>query len=327
MAIDAPDQGLAWRGAPAHLAVDSPFCIASCTKLLVTALIFQLIDKGAFALDTSAKSLLPTGQMEGLHTLGNRDYSSAITVRHLLSNTSGLPDYFEDKPKGASSFLEDILAGGDVGWTGAQALERARQLTPRFEPGTPGKAHYSDTNFLLLGQILENVTGESFAALVAERIVRPLGLTQTWMLAPQTADRVGEVVPISNGQTPLAIPKTMLSLGAEGGLVSTLDESMRLLKAFMSAELFDNHWLDRMKKNTNPVFYPFHYGLGVMKFELHPVMTGFRRQAPLYGHSGSSGVLMYHCPQRNFWICGTTNQLGAQGLPYQFMLRAISVLK
>lgn len=170
------------------------------------------------------------------------------------------------------------------------------------------------------------MTGQPFASLVAERIARALGLTQTFMLTLETAPRLGEITPISNGKTPLSIPKTLLSLGAEGGLVSTLDESMRLLKAFMSGELFNPVWLDRMKAEWNPVFYPFEYGHGVMKFEMHPVMTGCRRMAPLYGHSGSSGVLMYHSPERNFWICGTTNQLAAQGLPYQFMLRAMSAL-
>lgn len=128
MAIDAPDHGVSWRGAPAHLSIDTPFCIASCTKLLVTALIFQLVDTGAFDLEMSAANLLPQGMMTGLHSVGGRDYSDAITVRHLLTNTSELPDYFEDKPKGQTSFLDDILAGRDTGWTSADALERARML-------------------------------------------------------------------------------------------------------------------------------------------------------------------------------------------------------
>lgn len=327
MAIDAPGRGIVWRGAAPGLSPDSLFCIASCTKLYTTALVMQLVEAGDITLEHRAADLLPSGMMNGLCVIDGKDRSGEITVGQLLSNTSGLPDYFEEAPRGEKSLMAEIVAGRDVGWTTDDALERARRLRPRFAPGTPGRAHYSDTNFQLLGEILERVSGRDFPTLVAERISGPIGQTRTFVHGPATASRYGEIAPIRAGRRRLDIPEVMLSLGAQGGVISTLDESLGFLRAFMGGVLFEKARLAQMKAQWNRVFFPFQYGLGIMKFSVHPVLTLFRRVPPLYGHSGSSGVVMYHCPELDVWVAGTVNQTGSRNLPYQFMLRAIMALK
>ncbi|MFD2349158.1 serine hydrolase domain-containing protein [Nonomuraea ferruginea] len=112
------------------------------------------------------------------------DRTPAITVRHLASHTSGLPDFFEKRDPGPSLF-EQLAAGRDQAWTFDDVIRMTRGQRPHFEPqdltATRQRARYSDTGFQLLIRILETVTGQPFADLLAERIVRPLGLTRTWL--------------------------------------------------------------------------------------------------------------------------------------------------
>jgi D-alanyl-D-alanine carboxypeptidase len=95
----------------------------------------------------------------GIHVLDGIEYSKEITIAHLLSNTSGLPDYFYyDKPKGEAA--EDLILGNDEPWPLEKAIQRVKTLKPKFKPGRKGKVHYSDTNYQLLGGIIEQVTGK-----------------------------------------------------------------------------------------------------------------------------------------------------------------------
>lgn len=326
MAIRSRDGRLDWRGVPGHLSRDTRFCIASCTKLYTGALILQLVQEGKIALDTPAAAYLPGDMMDGLHVREGTDRGDQITVHHLLCNRSGLADYFSEAPKGQKSFMAQIMAGQDVGWSDSDALVRVRQgLRAKFAPGTSGRAYYSDTNFQLLGAILENVSGESFAQLVVGRIATPLGLSQTYVHTPLSRALYSEIAPISAGTKALAVPRAMESLGAQGGVISTLDDSLAFLKAYFAGALFDRSWIET-NQSWAPVFFPFRYGMGLMRLSMHPILTLFRRVPPLVGHSGSTGVLMYHCPDRDLFIAGTTNQLRAKGLPYRFLIGALQAL-
>lgn len=324
MAVEAP--GLSWRGVPEHFAPDAPFFIASCTKLFTAALAIQLVKAGKLQLDVPVTRYLPAGTVEGLHVLDGVDYAGALTMRRLLSQTSGLGDYFEDAPPGQPSLAARILAGEDPAWTPGEALKSVRAgIAPRFIPGTQGKAHYADTNFQLAGLVIETLGEDRYATLVADRICRPLGLGRTYVFTPATLSRYGEVAPISAGNRELYLPRAMASFGPDGGIVSTLDDGMAFLNGFFSGALFGQEWIGRMQSWT-PIFFPFRYGLGLMRFALHPALTLFKRTPPVIGHAGSSGAMMFFCPERRAFICGTTNQLRSRSLSYRFMLRALTLL-
>lgn len=129
MAVDAPSKGISWRGHADHLVRDSPFFIASCTKLYTTAIVLQLVEAGAFALDDPAHRLLPDGTMTGLSVINGKDHSHRITIRNLLSNTSGLADYFEDKTPDGTRLFKELRGGADI------VLTRSKRLTEHAESG------------------------------------------------------------------------------------------------------------------------------------------------------------------------------------------------
>jgi CubicO group peptidase (beta-lactamase class C family) len=325
MSVSVPEAGFAWSGQPAGTAEGALFRIASCSKLFAAALVFQQVDRGALDLDTPIRQLLDD-DLSGIHTLGSVDYSGRISVRHLISNTSGLANYFGAAPKGQQPILARIGAGEDVSWTFADMLAATRALSPNFAPGTPGRAHYSDTNFQLVSRILERLTGMPFDQLVARDICAPLGLQNTFVFTAADAARYDTITPVRSGQRPVRLPRAMACLNGQGGIVSTLADCQAFVQGFMQGRLFATRWIDPAQQ-WNRVFFPFRYGLGMMRLPASPLLGVAGGKPLLYGHSGSSGVIMFHDPANGAYFCGSTNQFASRGLAYRFLVPAVAAVR
>lgn len=135
--------------------------IASVAKLLTAVAILRLADNGRVRLEDELGTLLPT--------FPNPEQGRRITVRHLLSHTSGLHDY-EDAD------TERWLTHGTP-LTESFVLEFLRARPLDFEPGT--RWSYSNSGFYLLGLIVEQVTGKDYGRHLSEDVARPLGLVET----------------------------------------------------------------------------------------------------------------------------------------------------
>lgn len=318
-ALAQPSTGWTW----AYGNSQAQYFIASITKLYTTALVMDLVNRGLVGLDLPIGSYLSKDVVAGLNVRNGVDRSDAITVSHLLAHTSGIADYFEQKrTDGTTTFGRALEA--DQGWTFEEAIRIAKhEMRPKFAPGAPGKAHYSDTNHQLLGAIIESVAGIPYEAALAERVITPLGLAQTYLFSPQTMDRYDQVSQMLVDTTPIRIPEVMASVGADGGIVSTADESMRFLRAFMNGELFPSRYLADMQREWRRIFFPLQYGVGLMRFALPRVMTGFRRAPVMIGHSGASGSVAFHVPKIDLYVTGTVNQVKKRSLAYQLMTRMV----
>lgn len=321
-AIEQPATGFTWGYGDIH----QPFFIASITKLYTVAMIMQLRDERALTLDTRAAELLGEETMRGLNVHGGHDHGSVITVRELLSHTSGLPDYFEQKHPDGTTVLSNMLRA-DEGWAFEDLIERVRAMPSPFAPSTPGKALYSDINYDLLGRIIEVATSSSYAHAIRKRVIEPLGL-HDWLFAPGTLDRYDEVASVLHGRTPLHIPKTIAcSFPASGAVVSTPADQVRFLRAFITGELFPAHYLTEMTAHWNSVFSrlePLDYGIGIMRFTIPRWLSPFAQIPEMIGHSGSFGTVLYHIPERDFYISGTVNQMQPRSLPYPLLTRLVA---
>lgn len=320
-ALASPRRGWHWQwaapGAPAQ------YFIASTTKLYVTALVMQLRHAGRLDLDTPAAALLDPAIMAEIHVLRGVDASGGITVRQLLSHTSGIADYFEQRRRDGSSQFEGALAH-DFAWTFADVLRIVKeQLAPKFPPGTPGKAFYSDTNYQLLGAIIEGASGTSYEEALQRRILDPLGLVDTYPFTLATLDRYDQVSAMLYDQQRVVIPQAMASVRADGGIVSTNRDGLRFLQAFMTGELFPRAYLDEMQQPWNRIFQPLEYGVGLMRFALPRIFTLGRRVPPMVGHSGASGAVLFFVPELDLYVAGTVNQIKKRSLSYHVMTRLV----
>lgn len=329
LAVSTGDRRVAWSGGAGPRSDSdsrpmdgaSPYLIASATKLYTTAILLQLVDEGALSLADRAAQVIPGTDLSGIHVIRGEDYSQGITVKQLMSHTSGLADYFEQKQIGGGRLVDELIAGRDRAWTleDVLALNRDR-LKPHFPPGTPGKAVYSDTNYQILGAIIEQRTGMAYADAIRTRVLEPLGLANTYVFTQREMDRYDSIAAMKWGMGLLRIPRAMTSFGVDGGIVSTADESMVFLRAFMRGELFQRQHLDAIQ-DWKRIFFPLQYGIGIMKFELPWFFSPFKKFPPLIGHSGASGTVMFHCPALDLYLCGTVNQVKKRDLPYRMMMQ------
>ena len=312
-----------WTGSAGNFAKEQPYFIASTTKLYVTAIILKLKADGKLWPDDKILKFLAPEIMDKLHIYKGADYSYSLTIKNLLAHTSGLPDYFEDKGADGKSLLQKLQEGTDQSWTFEEAVEMSKKMTPKFAPNAKGKAHYSDTNFQLLGRIIENIYGKNIGTVMQEVIFQPLALKQTYMYSDAN-DKIPAVMNYKN--KPLHISKAMTSFGADGGIVSTSEETMVFLKAFFNGFFFPKSFLPELYK-WNRVMFPLEYGVGIMKFQLPALFSMFRKMPAFIGHSGLSGAYAYYVPEKNVFLAGTVNQINNPGTSYKMLLKIVSSIK
>jgi D-alanyl-D-alanine carboxypeptidase len=317
--------GERWTGAAGDLAVDRPYYIASTTKLYTTAIVVRLVEQGRLGLDDPLGGLLPDSLLAGLHVYKGVEYSRDITVRQLLSQTSGLPDYFSQAPKGGTSLEEELLAGHDRGWSAEEAVAMSRAIPPHFAPGTPGKAYYSDTNYQLLGRVIEHVTGRTYAQALDEQVLQPLGLNRTWLQGETPPEGAHPPAALRYRKQDRVLPQAMASFGPDGGIVSTAEESMVFLRSFFGGGLFPTARLAELQ-HWNRIFTPFRYGTGLMRFEVPRLFSPFKRFPPLIGHSGLSGAFAFYSPEKGIFLTGTVNRVDTPSTSFKLMLKMIQAL-
>lgn len=145
--------------------------VASNTKMFVATVVLQLVGEGRVVLDAPIERYLP-----GL-VRGNGYDGARITVRQLLQHISGMADYVNDVPADPDA--------NNHPWRPEELVAIGLSHPPLFEPGA-GWA-YSNTGYIVLGMLVEAVTGTDIGANITDRLIRPLGLWQTTY--PQAGDK------------------------------------------------------------------------------------------------------------------------------------------
>lgn len=313
LGVHSGDGQVDFRGGAGTAAPNTRFPIASITKMFTATLILQLADEGRIGLDQTVQSILADVDLSGLHVVKGVDFGARLTVRQLLHQTSGLADYYE------SDLAVNLKQNIDLSYGLDDVLRMTTALPPQAAPDS-GKSYYSDTNYQLLGAVIEAVTGQPFEQAMQSRICRPLGLKDTAM--PQGTD-VG--LAVYHKDQALNISQTLTSMGPDGGIISTLDDLLTFLRAFMQNQLFKPERFAQMHQ-WNQLFFPLFYGYGLMRIKLPRWMTLFRATPELIGHSGASGSFAFYAPEPDIYLSGTFNQLDAPQRPIGFMLRVLHVV-
>ena len=174
LGVQSANNSINFQSAAGDATPNSPYFIASVTKMYTVAVLMRLIDEGKLDLNAPITDYLPGDLLDGLHIHKGTDYSHQLKIYHLIHQTSGLPDYFE------GHLAEEFKQNRDHSYSVADTLAIAREMTPPAAPDS-GKSHYSDTNYQLLGAIIEAITGHSLADVFQRWIFDRLGLTHTYL--------------------------------------------------------------------------------------------------------------------------------------------------
>jgi D-alanyl-D-alanine carboxypeptidase len=316
LGVQSVDGRVNFQGGVGNATADSAYFIASITKMFTATVIMQLADEGLLDLDASIKHYLPDLQLDGIHVYDGVDYSKQLTVYQLMHQTSGLADYYEDE------FIEDFKNNRDRAYDLNDVLAMVRDLKPSAIPGS-GKSYYSDTNYQLLGAIIEAITDCPLAQIFQARIFEPLQLHNTYVF-DHTIQRNNPLSLFNKAQR-LDVPLALSSMAPDGGIVSNLSDSLTFLKSYFECKLFDSKNFERIKQ-WNSLFFPMQYGYGLMRFKVPRWMNLFRETPELIGHSGSSGSFAFYEPQKQIYMVGTFNQIDAPQRPFQFMMKVLNIV-
>ncbi len=313
---------LSWQGCSGNISQNQSYFIASTTKLFTTAIILHLRAQQKLALEDKISKYIDKDILKGLHVYKGKEYSEELTIKQLLSHTSGLPDYFQGKGADGKSLEDDLMSGHDQFWTFEQAMERTKKMSPLFVPGTKNKANYSDANFQLLGKIIEVVTHQTYAENCRKLIIEPLGMGKTY-LYDDANDKTPKTLYYKNNE--LNIPKAMTSFGADGGMVSTSADMLIFIEGFFTGKLFPASYINELQE-WNKIFFSLRSGIGIHLFKL-PSMFNPTGAIPYFiGHSGLSGALAYYSPKENMYIVGTVNQVAHPDMSFKTLIKLTQVI-
>lgn len=349
LGVTSLDGAWGWTGAAGEatprgtaMQSDTPWFLASVTKLHITAVLLRLHERGLVDLDAPISAYLPSELSRGLHVLDGVDHTSRITPTHLLGHHTGLPDWLDERPRGGRSFVEEIVEDGDRAWSFEDAVARARDhLTPHFPPSdtaaTRPRIRYSDTNYQLLMVIAQHVTGQTMRQMYQELLFDPLELRDTWLPGDQPERTARE--PATTWLDDLALTARPLALRSFGDLYSTVNDMLQFGRRLFKAEVFqerataDVMWrhfnrfgFPRGMASLRSPSWPIEYGRGVMRFELPRLLAAGRRMPALVGHTGSTGSWLWHSPELGLLITGTVDQTNAAAVPFRSVPRSLAGL-
>jgi D-alanyl-D-alanine carboxypeptidase len=242
--------------------------VGSITKTVIATITLQLVGEGRLRLDDTVERWLP----------GMVPNGSAITIRMLLNHTSGIFDYLNDP-----DWLAAVLADPYRYWSPQELVAVGTAHPPLFPPGQ-GLA-YSNTGYILIGLVLEKVTGQAVQDLVTQRVVRPLHLYDTFFATSarfRGAYAHGYFPPSLTGDGYLDVTSWSPSLQwTAGALVSTAPDLARFYQALLSGRLLGPALLNEMTTTVSGPDYPgIGLGLGIWSVET-PCGT-------VWGHEGGA---------------------------------------
>jgi D-alanyl-D-alanine carboxypeptidase len=315
-AIIFPD-GSIWSAARGYAQISgsksasiyTPFVVGSMSKTFVAATIMQLVDDGTLSLDDPLSDWLPSYPNAG-----------AITLKMLLNHTSGVFNFYES-PKYTKLA---VTQGKGKSWTPQQVLDTFTGA-PYCAPGTC--YHYSNTGFILLGMVIEAVTGKTLGQNYADRFFTPLGLNQIWFQGdgPPPSNTARDYV--MSGSTPVAISdgtnyrptqSEATVVWAAGEVVGSVRNMARWCKALYGGDVVSADSLAQMEAYT--LHASGDYGLGT-RSRLYGTHRMFGHTGALRGFNGG----MWYMPDLDITVAVMTNRGGIDTNPITDALLNIAV--
>jgi D-alanyl-D-alanine carboxypeptidase len=302
----SPSAGIDWsaaaagarEGGPGPL-VERPFRIASVTKLFVGAAVLRLVEEDRLDLDAALPGLVSPSTEASLRR-GGHD-AARITLRQLLAHTAGLPDHSQLPAYGAA-----VTANLQRRW------QRDEQIAFGMEgarpAGKPGESwSYSDTGYVILGEVIERRTGLSLAAAVRALLpLELLGLRDTWLETLEPSPRPGGSPPRLAqylGDLDVTGADPSFDLWGGGGLVSTVYDLTRFMRALLEGKVFRHPaTLQLALSAPRPVAPGADMKHGLIFF--HDRIAGHT----CIGHAGFWNVDLVACPELGLVVALSLNQ-------------------
>lgn len=327
--VYAPKQGIHWSmaygktgEAVAHHA--QPYHAASIGKTFTAIVIAMLVEENKLGFHDPIIKYLPEEITKNLHLYKGKDYSQDIRIEHLLKHTSGLPDYYEDKPIKGAHFLDIILEDQHRAWTAQETIEWTKKYYKSHFPVGKG-IHYSNTGYNLLGLIIEKVTAKPYHQVLQEYLFDRLEMKHTYLSqygepAEKSNDPIARVN-IKGKSIAVEAYASLSSLYASGQVVSTSEDLLKFMKALTSDQLIQRDTLLKMQQ-WKKLWMGVDYGYGLMRIRMLPFIEKYN----VWGHLGSISSFMLYNPAMNIYIMGSFNKAGYLSKSIRFAFGVLRTL-
>ncbi len=315
--------GWADREARRPMTPDRQLFTGSIGKTLVAALVLRQVQVGRLDLDAPLLRYL-----DQVPWVARLPHAPKITLRHLLNHTAALPEYVE-----LPGIWEEATRHPDRRWTPAERLAGILDAPPKGEPGTTFA--YADTHYILLGMVLERVTGQSLEA-QEQALLDELNLRETHLADRRRLPKLASgysALPAFFRMPPKVVRNGLYAFNpqlewAGGGLASTAADLARWGAALYDGRVLEASTLQAMV--SHPVRTDFaegaRYGLGVIVWATE--------RGPAWGHSGfvpGFNAVLQHLPKEGITLallCNSDTALKAPGRsPHAVAQRLLKVVR
>jgi D-alanyl-D-alanine carboxypeptidase len=278
--------------------VDDDARVASNTKTFVAAMALKLVEAGKLQLDGPIGPALSPKVRAILEKNGYQ--IDTITLRQLLSHTSGMPDYF-DVPLFEVLALVPNAYGISAHWTAETEIWFAARLGKKGAVGE--NFAYSDTNYLIAADMIKQATQSPNIGVAARRMLAwpKIGADETYWEAMEPApDGTRRIQQFRGAVNDTALDVSYDQYGG-GGLVMSMDDLGRATRAIVRGDVFANPIVTRsLMQTSGPDPAGDGYALGLQPTKLHGEVC--------WGHGGYWGTSAYHCPRLDITIARSTGQ-------------------
>ncbi|HZH68228.1 MAG TPA: serine hydrolase [Chitinophagales bacterium] len=230
--------GYAVKSTGEKLTSQSTFQLASTSKPFTATAILILHERGQLDIDDVVSKYFPDFPYK------------RVTIRHLLSHRSGIPDYM----KLGSFFNQKFISNEDV----MQMFARHR---PRALHSANGVFKYNNSNYVVLAALVEKISGDSFADFLHDNIFRPLGMNSTWVWHPTQKRKKGQTYGYNRSWVPRT-PDKYNGTSGDKGIYSTAEDLLKWDLAWHNCNLLKEETILDAYEEQSPRVNDRNYGLG-----------------------------------------------------------------
>jgi D-alanyl-D-alanine carboxypeptidase len=288
---------------PSNADQHRPFHIASVGKMFTATLVEMLAERGALSLDNPITTYFSESELRNLFLYKDNDYAHKVTIKQLLGHTSGIADYFEGPVTSGPPFLDEVLLKSDEHWTPEKLVHFTRENQKAV--GVPGTLfHYSDTGYVLLGQIIEKVTAKSFSQNLHDEFFIPLEMNDSYLMfysEPQNNSKKS-IQPIWFNGIDISQFQSLSCDWSGGGIISTTHDLLLFYRALRNGKLISPETLKKMEDCPHKFRSGIYYGLGMMEIHFEGFFFLLKGLPRLKGHIGILSTHMFYDPSHDTYI-------------------------
>jgi len=304
--------------------IDSRYHSASIGKTMCATVFGILSDEGKINLNDKISSWLDDDILKGLFIVDGTDYSDQVTLKHLLSHTSGIGDYFEGPVKSGKPMLEIISSNPDLLFTPEELIAFTREN--QIPVGKPGQQfYYSDTGYILLGFILEAIEEKPYSAILEDRIFQPLGMTESYFMFYN--DKPTDIIGIYMNEIDFSNKNALSIDWAGGGVVTTMNDLLTFMMALENGTILSDDVYSQMTDFSNIYTKGIYYGMGMMYFDFSELslLLKLSSMTDVYGGVGATGTYMLYDKEKDTYFIANFGSLdyGEKGLEELVKIRMI----